>query len=754
MNRKAFWLLSFLISAMGNSVTADAAVHALFELRSPTMSPFPSNWFTVPDRSNNTGVRVNLPLPDCAKRQSDCEDLAVINTLDGFNVQPQLSIPFDGAIDVTTVTSRTVFLVRLSSTERDDDNDCDDVDSGEGACEARGPVIGINQIVWDTFTNTLHVESNELLDQHTRYAVIVTDQILDREGRPVEASESFRRFRQMVRGKYKQALLDALRAARRQGIPERDIVAASVFVTQTVTSVLEKMRDQIKAATPQAADFNLGPGGSRTVFPIDAVAGITWNQQTGADPPAFTTVQLPVDDLLRIIPGAVGTIAFGKYSSPDYQVHPGEFIPPIGTRTGSPMVQGTNEIYFNLYLPSGPKPANGWPVAIFGHGNGASKEYTFAAPGSGNVAATMAAHGIATIAINATGAGFGSLGTLTVNQTAGDPVTFSSGGRGIDQNGDHIIDANEGLSAAPPRTILLLTDGVRQTVADLMQLVQLIEVGIDVDGDGLNDLDPSRIYYFGWSLGANYGTVFLGVEPSVQVGVLTSPGSPTIENRRLAALFLGRDQLGLALASRTPSLINEPGIMSLDGVAVGPPYFNDNFPLRDGIPLHVRLADGTSRDIQSPVLNEVEGAMAIQDVIENTKWVDRSGDPVAYAPYVRKAPLAGVAAKSVVYQFGKGDQLAPNPNATAVVRAGDLADRTTFYRHDLAFAENPTLPRQPHGFMIRIDIPAFREIALQAQAQIAVFFASDGTEIIHPEPARFFEVPIVLPLPEALNYIP
>src|SRR5215471_9211711 len=119
MNRKAFWLLGFLISAMGNSLTAGATVHALFDLQSPTTSPFPSNWFTVTDRSNNTGVRVNLPLPDCAERQSDCEDLAVINALDGFNVQPRLSIPFDGAIDATTVTSRTVFFVRLSSTERD-----------------------------------------------------------------------------------------------------------------------------------------------------------------------------------------------------------------------------------------------------------------------------------------------------------------------------------------------------------------------------------------------------------------------------------------------------------------------------------------------------------------------------------------------------------------------------------------------------------------------------------------------------------
>jgi hypothetical protein len=28
--------------------------------------PFPSDHFTVEDREQNTGLRVNLPLPDCA----------------------------------------------------------------------------------------------------------------------------------------------------------------------------------------------------------------------------------------------------------------------------------------------------------------------------------------------------------------------------------------------------------------------------------------------------------------------------------------------------------------------------------------------------------------------------------------------------------------------------------------------------------------------------------------------------------------
>ena len=708
-----------------------AGVQARFSLDSPAGGPFPSDQFTVADSSHNTKRRVNLPIPDCAVRQSECDDLAVINTLDGFNVEPRLSIPFDGPIDVTTVTSETVFLVSL-------EGDYDDENRDDGH-----RVIGINQVVWDTFTNTLYVQADELLNQHTRYALIVTRRVRDESGDPVEADETFRRFRESVSGEYKQALLEAIHAARRLGIREQDVVTASVFTTQTVTSVLEKIRDQIKAATPEPADFHLGPGGAPTVFALDTVAGITWDQQTGDNPPPRATLDV---SLLQIIPNVVGTIAFGKYSSPDYEVHPGEFIPPIGTRTGTPAVQGTNEIYFNLFLPSSPRPAAGWPVAILGHGNTESKNLR-----SFTVAASMAAHGIATIAINAAGHGFGPFGMLTVNKTDLTSVSFSAGGRGIDQNHDNRIASNEGFGSAPPRTVIFFTDGIRQTVADLLQLVRVIEVGVDVDGDGSPDLDPSRIYYVGFSLGANYGTVFLSVDTSVRAGVLTSAGAPITENRRLSPIA-GRPVLGQALASRIPSLINGPGITSLAGVPVLAPRFDENFPLRDGIPMRVALADGTSRDIQSPVINQVAGAMAIQEVVENTKWVGRSGDPVAYAPHIRKAPLPGVPAKAVIYQVAKGDQSAPNPNGTAILRAGDLANRTTFYRHDLAYAEIPTLPKNPHAFMVSTNVAAFKPISLAAQEQIAVFFVTG--EIIHPEPSRFFEVPIALPLPEDLSFIP
>ena len=395
-------------------------------------------------------------------------------------------------------------------------------------------------------------------------------------------------------------------------MPPAEIVAASVFTTQSTTAVLEKIRAQLKAKSPEPADFKLAEDGSRTVFERSVVSGITFDQQVGTDP-AFTRVAVPIARLNNI-PNSVETIAFGKYVSPDYRV-PGEFIPAIGSATGGPKVQGRNEVFFNLFLPSGSVPANGWPVAIFGHfltGHKNSTPY--------QVASMLAAQGLATIAINMVGHGFGPLGFLTVNRLDQPPVRLPAGGRGIDQNGDGLIDSLEGFEAAVPRRIIGRRDGRRQTVVDLMQLVRVIQIGVDVDGDERPDLDPSRIYYFGQSMGGMIGMVLLAVEPSVRAGVLNVAGAASIEWERLSFFF--RPSIGSMLASRMPPLLNAPGIMQIEGINMEAPHFHENMPLRDGHPLHVGFADGTVQQIRSPVTNDVDGAMEIQQLIEHMEWVD------------------------------------------------------------------------------------------------------------------------------------
>ena len=675
------------------------AVEALFDLSSLSTAPFPTDRFTVDDHGQKTGVRVSLPKPDCAVRPSDCADLDVINTLDGFNLQPRLSIPFSGPIDVSTVSSRTVFLVKLGH--------------GRG-----GDPVGINQIVWDPATLTLHAESDELLDQHTRYLLVVTDGVRDADGRRVtgEAFEDFlengKRHNSGPLGDYRRDLRQALDRAK---IDERRVVAASLFSTLSATAVMEKIRAHIKHDRPSPATM-LG------TFPRADVLAIQWRRQIGIanGQPVFpanpSLLPLPA---LDIVPGAVGAIAFGSFESPDWE-NDQQFIPPIPTHTGKPEVQRVNTLYFTLFLPAGSAPAAGWPVVIFGHGFTDSKQ---GAPIA--VASTFASHGLATIAINVVGHGGGAAGTLTIVPTSGTPVTIPDGGRGIDQDGNGTIDSTEGSSARPPRGIIGNRDGLRQTVADLMQLVRVIETG------GIAGLSHQRIYYAGQSFGGIYGVKLLALEDSIRAGVPNVPGGAIIEIARLSPSF--RPLVGIALASRLPSLLNA-------GPLAPPAWgFNENIPLRD----------------QPPLINAVPGAMAIQEVIDNTEWVSQSGNPVAYAPHLRKRPLHQTDPGPVIIQFAKGDMTVPNPTASAIIRAGELTDRTSFFRNDLVRAAIPTAPANPHTFLTNIATSAVVQ-ALQAQAQIAIFLETDGAVVVDPDgggaTGTFFEVPIAGPLPEVLNF--
>lgn len=154
--------------------------------------PFPTNLDTVPDATQLTGLRIDLPQPNCMSNPSDCGDIAVLDTLDGFNIQPRIKIPFSGPIDTSTVSSSTVFLI------------------GPG-----DHVIGINQPVWEPLDNTLNVETDSQLDQDSTYLLVVTRGLHDADGRPIDAS-SFRRDLNFGHTKdpavkaYRKALLDAL----------------------------------------------------------------------------------------------------------------------------------------------------------------------------------------------------------------------------------------------------------------------------------------------------------------------------------------------------------------------------------------------------------------------------------------------------------------------------------------------------------------------------------------------------------------
>ena len=80
-----------------------------------------------------------------------------------------------------------------------------------------------------------------------------------------------------------------------------------------------------------------------------------------------------------------------------------------------------------------------------------------------------------------------------------------------------------------------------------------IQLGIDFDGDGVPDLDASKIHVLGQSMGSAVAPIVLALEPAVRTGVL-NVGYPGPEGARLGSV---RQVFALfELAVRKPSLIN------------------------------------------------------------------------------------------------------------------------------------------------------------------------------------------------------
>jgi hypothetical protein len=349
----------------------------------------------------------------------------------------------------------------------------------------------------------------------------------------------------------------------------------------------------------------------------------------------------------------------------------------------------------------------------------------------------IASHGIAVISINAMGHGGGAGTTMTVALKDGRSMTFAAPGLGYDADGDGAIAQWEPQRVPRPHALLTTTGTIVQTAAQYLQLVRAIQGGVDVDGDGTPDLDGSRIYYYGHSLGSSFGMLAFPVEPAIRAAVFVVPPGTIVYNGTLSPGY--RPRFGQTLATRSPSLLNEAyGVKALDGQAVATPHFNDNLPLRN----------------QPPMVNTVPGAIAIQRVLDHVTWAAQIGSTIAAASLLRRTPLQGVPARPFIVQAARSDPASTNPAFSELVRAGDLADRVYFYRHDLNFGK-AGVPPNSHLFMTSVGAPPdYSQVAFGAQHQIGTFFESDGAKVIHPAPAELWEAPIHLPLPEDLFLMP
>lgn len=695
-----------------------AGTTVLFQPSSPSVGPFPTNALTIQASTQKTGLQVNLPSPSgCTpmSTSSGCVNVELLNQLDGFSVNPRITVCFSGPVNVATLSQGISFV----------------------PVDSFGLPIGINQVIFDPNGLCAYAKPNQVLHQDTRYLLIVTPVVTDANGSHVQASHDYTVCVAQRTTPYCQQLAQAMNPLLTIVSDLGGIVSASLFTTMSATNWLEQARVNVNSmAIPGVGTF----AGPLSTFSLSATTSITWMPDPGA---GVTGVNYNQAVPLNVLTG-VGQISFGLFLSPLYLNTSGPLagaITTTPTNTSIPPPSAVIPVSFHLFLPTASSAHGGKiPVIIYGHGLGDSQ---FGAPTY--VASTWAQKGFATLAFEITGHGYGPLGTTQIVTNTGT-VTVPTPGRGIQFVSGQPIGSEDGCILP---TAIGTRDCSRQSAVDLLALVQTIR---ETNGLGLN-LDPSRIYFTGQSFGSFYGTLFEAVEPNVSIGTLNVGGGTQVDVARLSPI--GRALGAAYLATFTPSLLNVPP-------APPEPYFNDSFNDE-----YVYRGQAVTAD--------VPGALAIQAAFEQADWLSMIGDPLGFAEHLKIEPLAGVPPKSILVQFGLGDLEVPNPTESALVRNAGLQPETWMLQTNIAAAIEPQLlalmqpgvpyPIYPHRFLSN---PTFFEassppletvIGVAAQKQIADFYASGG--VIIPNPNQYltgpfaglnlFEIPITLP--DGLNFL-
>jgi hypothetical protein len=158
----------------------------------------------------------------------------------------------------------------------------------------------------------------------------------------------------------------------------------------------------------------------------------------------------------------------------------------------------------------------------------------------------------------------------------------------------------------------------------------------------------------------------------------------------------------IVLAGHIPSLFNN-----------GAGDFNDNYVERD---LPVRV-------------NDIPGAVELQNFFETGEWLTVYADPTAWAPHYRASPLPGIPSRQVLFQQAWGDQTIPNPTSTALVRAAQMPEMVRYYRHDVARSIFPFFQADPDFYLAYLTTDQETSVAISADNMIGGFFASGGTAI-------------------------
>ena len=115
---------------------------------------------------------------------------------------------------------------------------------------------------------------------------------------------------------------------------------------------------------------------------------------------------------------------------------------------------------------------------------------------------------------------------------------------------DGVIDSS-GSSFINLPSLLTSRDNLRQAAADLLVLTKALPT-LDINGDGVVDIDPNRIHFVGHSLGGIVGTVYAGLPSALKSATGAMPGGGIAQMLKDSVSFGPRIVAGLVALGLTP----------------------------------------------------------------------------------------------------------------------------------------------------------------------------------------------------------
>lgn len=488
------------------------------------------------------------------------------------------------------------------------------------------------------------------------YAAVLTSRVKSTDGRPVQASADFQKVRSGGSGvpsPYASAYTKVMAAL--GGALAKDgaqVVALAPYTTNDMDKQLYTLRDGIESAAAPVLKWDaqsmapMSPALFVTTLGGNLPAGATasldgWlgtvpssaKLPDGSDDPDGNLSVRAHDQILEVGTGVFAATNWlshygtGSYNDLDHATFTTDASGKIVPAPDAP----TAKIWVTFAVPQGTMPSTGYPVVIFQHGLGGSRQDFM------DVANPLCQKGWMVAAIDSITFGArapeAAFQVDKVNNFGGPGSTYSGADGFADPVGNPPATNGSSDLFGGLIDIGAIRDQFRQAALDTAQLVKVLRSSPDLSGltiaGATPKIDPDRIGYIGQSLGAIEGATAAAIEPHVQDWVLNVGGAGLI--RELATH-----------SAMVSSSLNE---------AAG---FNFAF---------------------------VEGTFDEGHVLVNLlQTIVDPGDPLEFASYVVQSPqpLAGQATKprNVLQVEVVWDEWVPNEANEALARAGgwDLGD--------------------------------------------------------------------------------